>query len=46
MKISLKEARRTERRIQEKGLRKGYPLRAKINIFSDVGNTLKGREDR
>ena len=36
MKISLKEARRTERRIQEKGLRKGYPLRAKINIFSDV----------
>lgn len=36
MKISLKEARRIERRIQEKGLRKGYPLKANINIFSDV----------
>lgn len=36
MKISLKEARRIERRIQEKGIRKGYPLRANINIFSDV----------
>jgi len=35
MKISLKEARRIERRIQEKGLRKGYPLRANINIYSD-----------
>jgi hypothetical protein len=36
MKVSLKEARRIERRIQEKGIRKGYPLRANINIFSDV----------
>jgi len=36
MKVSLKEARRIERRIQEKGLRKGYPLRAHINIFSDT----------
>jgi len=36
MKVSLKEARRIERRIQEKGIRKGYPLRASINIFSDV----------
>lgn len=36
MKVSLKEARRIERRIQEKGLRKGYPLRAKVNIFSSV----------
>jgi len=37
MKVSLKEARRIERRINSNGLRKGYPLRATINIY-DNGN--------
>jgi len=39
MLVSLKEARRIERRIQEKGMRKGYPLISHINIFS--GSTVK-----
>lgn len=36
MKVSLKEARRIERRIQDKALRKGYPLRDTINIYDNV----------
>ncbi len=36
MKVSLKEARRIERRIQEKALRKGYPLRSSLNIYDHV----------
>lgn len=36
MKVSLKEARRIERRIQEKALRKGYPLRSTLNIYDAV----------
>lgn len=36
MKVSLKEARRIERRIQEKGINKGYPLRAHINIYTET----------
>lgn len=36
MKVSLKEARRIERRIQEKALSKGYSLRSNINIYDTV----------
>ena len=48
MQVSLKEARRIERRIQEKGLRKGYPLRAYINIFSDapVAETIEAEAEK
>lgn len=34
MKTSLKEARRIERRIQEKGINKGCSLHARINIYT------------
>lgn len=33
MKVSLKEARRIERRIQERALSKGYSLRSSLNIY-------------
>jgi len=36
MKVSLKEARRIERRIQEKALRKALPLRSSLNIYDHV----------
>jgi hypothetical protein len=36
MQVSLKEARRIERRIHERGLRKGYSFDSGINIFSDI----------